>query len=110
MRARGHEPAGKTVLPHLHLETSMQELLQQLAVSAAALPHTLGNKYHAAAFCKAAYHWSAALLTAVDSQACTCTLHCPQMGGLHPRASLYEKPVNLEAAKQVRRLPGWLVD
>ena len=25
-----------------------------------------------------------------------------QMGGLHPRASLYEKPVNLEAAKQVR--------
>lgn len=24
-----------------------------------------------------------------------------QMGGLHPRASLYEKPVNLEAAKQV---------
>lgn len=23
-----------------------------------------------------------------------------QMGGLHPRASLYEKPVNLEAAKQ----------
>ena len=26
-----------------------------------------------------------------------------QMGGLHPRASLYEKPVNLEAAKQVGR-------
>ena len=25
-----------------------------------------------------------------------------QMGGLHPRASLYEKPVNLEAAKQVQ--------
>lgn len=24
------------------------------------------------------------------------------MGGLHPRASLYEKPVNLDAAKQVR--------
>ncbi len=24
-----------------------------------------------------------------------------QMGGLHPRASLYEKPVNLDAAKQV---------
>lgn len=23
------------------------------------------------------------------------------MGGLHPRASLYEKPVNLDAAKQV---------
>ena len=44
----------------------------------------------------------------------------PQMGGLHPRASLYEKPVNLEAAKQVRfelacgccwqvgRLSGWV--
>lgn len=27
-----------------------------------------------------------------------------QMGGLHPRASLYEKPVNLEAAKQVPAL------
>ena len=24
----------------------------------------------------------------------------PQMGGLHPRASLFEKPVNLDAAKQ----------
>ena len=31
-----------------------------------------------------------------------------QMGGLHPRASLYEKPVNLEAAKQVRVvMVGW---
>lgn len=25
------------------------------------------------------------------------------MGGLHPRASLFEKPVNLDAAKEVRR-------
>lgn len=35
-----------------------------------------------------------------------------QMGGLHPRASLYEKPVNLEAAKQVgneRRAGGCVV-
>lgn len=30
------------------------------------------------------------------------------MGGLHPRASLYEKPVNLEAAKQVQWLLSWL--
>lgn len=27
------------------------------------------------------------------------------MGGLHPRASLYEKPVNLDAAKQVAHMP-----
>lgn len=27
-------------------------------------------------------------------------LTAPQMGGLHPRASLFEKPVNLDAAKQ----------
>lgn len=37
-------------------------------------------------------------------------LPCVQMGGLHPRASLYEKPVNLEAAKQVQwLLAGWLL-
>lgn len=31
------------------------------------------------------------------------------MGGLHPRASLYEKPVNLDAAKQVHSA-RWVVD
>ena len=66
-----------------------------------ALLHPAG----ASCCCSHKAHWSQAVQESENDKAEIVIVCEPegmslQMGGLHPRASLYEKPVNLEAAKQ----------